>query len=104
MPSFLVQPLVENAVKHGVARSRGPVAVSIEARAEDGKLRIDVENGLPVEPDEGADRPRSGVGLKNVRRRLEALYGNAASLTAEARDNSYVATITLPLSSVRVDS
>jgi len=106
VPSFLVQPLVENAIKHGVARSRDTVSISIEAHAEDGKLRIDVENCLPAGAEEprGADRPRSGVGLKNVRRRLEALYGNAAGLTAEARDNSYVATITLPLSSVRVDS
>jgi signal transduction histidine kinase len=106
VPSFLVQPLVENAIKHGVARSRGTVNISIHAKVEDGNLRIDVENCLPTgeeEPDQRRREGRSGVGLKNVRRRLEAVYGKAASLSAEARKDSYVATISLPRSANRVD-
>ena len=107
VPSFLVQPLVENAIKHGVARCRGTVNIDLHAEVKDGNLRIDVRTCMPTceeREDQGVRQSRSGVGLKNVRRRLEAVYGIKASLKAEVQDNSYVATISLPRSPVRIDS
>jgi sensor histidine kinase YesM len=95
VPSFLVQPLVENAVKHGVARSRAPVDIRIHAAMEGGALRIQVSNGLaPADADEAGAGP--GVGLANVRRRLEAVFGTRATLIAGEADGRFVATIRIP--------
>jgi signal transduction histidine kinase len=95
IPSFLVQPLVENAIKHGVAPSREPVTITIEATLETGLLCIKVANCLPVDqPEEAAEG--AGVGLVNVRQRLQAVFGEAASLNAEVAGGRYVATICIP--------
>ena len=97
VPSFLVQPLVENAIKHGVGPSREPVDININASIDEGSLCITVENGVAPGAMEGqAQAERRGVGLRNVRRRLEAVYGTAATLTTEPLENRYVATICIP--------
>jgi sensor histidine kinase YesM len=95
VPGFLVQPLVENAIKHGVAPSREPVKIAVHAAIENGDLCISVRNdSLPVNA--AAQLAPSGVGLVNVQRRLEAVYGKAASLTAHRDETSYTATICIP--------
>jgi signal transduction histidine kinase len=94
VPSFLVQPLVENAVKHGVARSRATVEIRIHAMMQGGTLRIEVSNGLaPADADESADGANAGVGLANVRHRLAAVFGKRATLTAGEAGGRFVATI-----------
>jgi sensor histidine kinase YesM len=93
VPSFLVQPLVENAVKHGVARSRKPVEIRIHAAMEGPALCIEVANGLaPPDADEAVGGA-NGVGLANVRHRLEAVFGKRATLTAGEVGGRFVATI-----------
>lgn len=97
VPSFLVQPLVENAVKHGVARSRAPTQIEIGATVEDGALCITVANCIT----EGADdtlrgNQGAGVGLANVRHRLQAVFGERATLTAAPQGDRFVATICIP--------
>ena len=97
VPSFLVQPLVENAVKHGVARSTEPVEVRIDAELNHAGLRITVSNDLA--PDAAEKLPESegaGVGIDNVRHRLNAVFGKRASLTAGPADGRFVATIAIP--------
>ena len=94
VPGFLVQPLVENAIKHGVAPSREPVTININASVEAGDLCISVENCVPKEPMQTAFG--AGVGLANVRRRLDAVYGSHASLVTESRDGRHSATICIP--------
>jgi sensor histidine kinase YesM len=97
VPSFLVQPLVENAVKHGVARSRAPVEIRIHAMMEGGALRIEVANCIvPAEADEDSAGANGGVGLDNVRRRLEAVFGKRATLSAGEAGGRFVATIRIP--------
>jgi hypothetical protein len=97
VPSFLVQPLVENAVKHGVARSSAPVEIAIDARLMNGSLRISVSNCLTRdEIDHLPDAQGAGVGLDNVRHRLQAVFGRRASLTAGAAGDRFVATISIP--------
>jgi LytS/YehU family sensor histidine kinase len=96
IPSFLVQPLVENAIKHGVARSREPTKITIRGDIRDGELKICVANCV-VGEQSGAAPASSGVGLANVRRRIEAVYGRAANLTADREGGQYVATITIPV-------
>ncbi|MGS1016576.1 sensor histidine kinase [Allosphingosinicella humi] len=95
VPGFLIQPLVENAIKHGVAPSRDPVTIAVRAVVEGGDLMITVENDSPA-PGRTARAGRTGVGLVNVQQRLEAVYGKRASLVAERGKSTYVATIRIP--------
>jgi len=98
VPSFLVQPLVENAVKHGVARSSTPVKIEITASLSSDMLCINVENGLG-EREATALLPgsmNSGLGLINVRRRLQTVYGERATLTTAREDGRFSATICIP--------
>ena len=95
VPGFLVQPLVENAIKHGVAPSRDPVTITVCATVDDGDLCITVENDSPP-PGNEVSFGRKGVGLENVRRRLQAVYGKKASLTTESVDGGYAAKICIP--------
>ena len=95
IPSFLVQPLVENAIKHGVAPSREPVKVRIAATLEGGLLCITVENDK-VAPDGPSTAGGAGVGLMNVRERLKAVYGETATLTTEPVGDVFRATICIP--------
>lgn len=84
VPAFLLQPLVENALEHGVARRMGPGTVTIGGTLDDGRLRLTVTDDGPgpaaePRPSNGDD----GVGLSNTRRRLVELYGDAQRLALE---------------------
>lgn len=77
VPGMILQPLVENAIKHGVARSSKPVTLAIRAAADDGFLHLTVEND--AESDAPAE-PGDGVGLRNVRDRLVARFDGKADV------------------------
>ncbi len=79
VPEFLLQPLVENAVRHGVERRGSATVVRIEARREGDELVVSVtdEGSEPAAP---AEPPGEGVGLANTRERLVTLYGERAHL------------------------
>ena len=92
VPALLIQPLVENAVKHGIALlDEGGEILLLGRRVREG-LRFTIEN--PFDP--AAPANRSGIGLANVRQRLEARYGNAARLEVEAGEDVYRVTLTVP--------
>lgn len=77
VPNFILQPLVENALEHGVSRATGEADIQIRARRDDGQLVVTIHDGGP-----GFDAAaEGGVGLANTRARLQALYGDAASVT-----------------------
>ena len=96
VPSFLLQPLVENAIKYGVGPSSRPVTISISADIEGADLVLRVtDNGTP---DAEQEKPvGTSVGLENVRRRLDAVYGAQASLEATPLDPGFGVTIRVPL-------
>lgn len=78
VPTFVLQPFVENALKHGVLRDRGANEIGIAAALDDDLLRLRVHDdgrGLPA-----AAAPASGVGIANARARLRALYGESGGL------------------------
>jgi LytS/YehU family sensor histidine kinase len=81
VPALLLQPLVENAVKHGVARSEGPTCIGIRARLDGPMLEIVVENDAVAE---GAGPNGEKVGLRNVAERLRSRFGDEASVTSGA--------------------
>jgi hypothetical protein len=76
VPGLILQPLVENAVKHGVSRSTRPVMIAIRARERDERLVLTVENGTSVEACDQTPIDGTGVGLRNVRDRLAARFGD----------------------------
>jgi signal transduction histidine kinase len=81
VPSLLLQPLLENAFRHGVEKHAGPASILVSASSAQGRLR------LAVEDDIGRLEPGfvDGVGLANLRARLKTAYGDAAALRLEPR-------------------
>jgi signal transduction histidine kinase len=96
VPSLVLQPLVENAVRHGIAEVSGPGSIVIRALAEDGRLRLEVrDTGVGLR---ASGKVREGIGLGNTRARLAALYGPAGRLElAPAPGGGAVASVELPL-------
>ena len=93
VPVFLLQPLVENAIRHGLEGTKGTCRLRITARLEETFLRIEVANsGLWKEEGE-----RMGLGLENIRRRLELLYGSVARLTRIAEEGWVRFQVILPV-------
>jgi len=80
VPEFLLQPLVENAIRHGLARRVGATLLRIAARREGDDLAISVTDDGPG-PEGTTEEPPEGVGLGNTRERLATLYGDRAGLT-----------------------
>ena len=99
VPPLLLQPLVENAVGHGVGRLEGGVGVvRLTAARRGGRLVLTVEDNGPGLSAPGDAGPVGGVGLANTRARLDALYGADGALDlGEAVGGGVVARVTLPL-------
>ena len=95
VPALLLQPLVENAVKHGVARSEGPACISIRGRTDGAMLEIVVENDAQVS---GRSSTGESVGLRNVRERLASRYGDSATLeSSELPEGGFRNRLRIPL-------
>jgi len=98
VPPLLVQPLVENAIKHGIASLSDGGEILMSAHVADQRLRFCIENAF--DPDAPAMR-KSGFGLVNVRSRLAARYGQAARLDIQVENNVYKVVMTLPCGASR---
>jgi two-component system sensor histidine kinase AlgZ len=97
VPPMLLQPLVENAVKHGIGQMIEPGSVRLSALRAGSLLRIVVEND--VDPDTVCVKG-TGVGLENVRRRLSAAYGIEASVHWAREDNQFRVELALPAEAI----
>jgi two-component system sensor histidine kinase AlgZ len=93
VPPLMLQPLVENAVHHGVAHLLEGGEVCVQARRREGFLELVVAN--PCDPDRPPSRS-TGVGLVNVRSRVETLCGHRASVDVDASDTAFRVSILLP--------
>lgn len=97
VPVFVLQPLVENAVKHGVARQASAGRIVISARAIEDQLRLSVWND-GSELDAGVPRGAGGIGLSNSRERLRTMYGDDATIALRnGSDGGVDAVLTMPL-------
>jgi LytS/YehU family sensor histidine kinase len=85
VPSLILQPMVENAVKHGIAKRAQGGEIRIAASRCNGILTLSVYNDGPGLPAEW-EMTRSGIGISNVRTRLQNLYGDAFELNMRNRD------------------
>jgi hypothetical protein len=97
VPGFILQPLVENAIKHAVAPALRPIQLTISARPDGEDLVLTVsDDGGPAR--KASSPPGEGVGLRNVEARLAALYGERGRLVARRLKAGFQAELTLPLS------
>jgi len=96
VPRFLLQPLLENAIRHGVAARPEGGAILIHVRQEATRLNIAVESDVAASQIEQRSEG-FGVGLKNTRARLDALFGDQATLTASSPNGErFIASIEIP--------
>jgi two-component system LytT family sensor kinase len=82
VPSMILQPLVENAIKHGLTRKVGPGRITIRSRRDRAIARIEVEDdGLGISDERLHTAMSSGIGLSNVRERIHVIYGAGGRVT-----------------------
>ncbi len=93
VPPLLIQPLVENAIKHGIANLVDGGEVAMTGACDGGTMEFSIENEFDPEAPVGK---RSGIGLRNVRDRLNARYGSAAQLKIDVQESRYRVTISVP--------
>ena len=97
IPVLSIQPLVENAVKHGIAPKHGPGRVSVRAEREHSGVRISIEDtGVGFERRRGVEHNGTGLGLENVRRRLALCYGSATELEIRSGPTGTVVAFVVP--------
>lgn len=93
VPTLLLQPLAENAVRHGIAMSASPGVVEVRALRSGDRLLVTIFNSGTLAPSR-----QNGIGLGNTFERLEHLYGEAGRLDLENTSRGVVATLSIPLS------
>ena len=99
VPNLILQPLVENAIRHGIAPRSAPGHIEIHARRENGTLNLEVcDNGRGLILD-GDAKLKEGLGLSNTRARLEQLYGPAHRFDLESRQGGgLIVSLSIPFS------
>ena len=96
VPPLVLQPLVENAIRHGISVRAEPGSVRVEAARANGRLALRVEDDGPG-PQAPTTRPGTGMGLANTRERLAQMYGGEHRFTVEeGRDGGTLVTLELP--------
>ncbi|MEK6636774.1 MAG: histidine kinase [Pseudomonadota bacterium] len=96
VPSLILQPLVENAIKHGVSQTNKPVTIGITASREGGNLILVVQDNGHAKTKPPSENDH-GIGLANVRDRLAARFGDVARLETRVDENGFSVKLTLPL-------
>ena len=93
LPNMILQPLFENAIKHGIYESTESVTIKVHCETIDDILQIKIENNF----DPGAKPIRGeGIGLANIKKRLSILYKNPDLLTTEVKSNIFTAKLLIP--------
>ena len=97
VPTMLLQPIVENALKHGVGSSPGPQRVSLSSARENGSLVLEVGDSGDGFPQAGTEPEERGIGLSNTQERLERLYGPSHRFEiGTTRDGGASVRVTIP--------
>lgn len=92
VPTFILQPLAENAIRHGIGRSSGAGVVNVRAFRSNGGVRIEMFNSGSLVP-----AKEGGIGLTNTRERLRQLYGNAQQFDLRNDGGGVLASLDIPL-------
>jgi len=93
VPSMILQPLLENAVKHGVYESIDKVVIKLTCRQEKDYLRLNVTNNFDPE---SVSTKGEGIGLKNIKSRLKLIYNQENLLSSRKENNFFIVDIFIP--------
>ena len=96
LPSLLLQPLVENAIKFGLYDTIGEITIRLEAKSAENLLHIRVEN--PFDPETSQTKPGTGFGLNSIQRRLYLLYGRNDLLSTHKNSVTFITELKIPQS------
>lgn len=95
LPNMILQPLFENAIKHGIYESTESVTIKVKCKYIDEILQISIENNF----DPGAKSKKGeGIGLENIQKRLSIIYKNPNLLTTQIKSNTFIARLLIPQS------
>jgi two-component system LytT family sensor kinase len=97
IPGMILQPLVENSVKHAIAPTSKQVTITLSAREEYGRLVVTVSDDGTASGAAHPVRPGYGIGLANVRERLEARFGSEASVDSAPGERGHSTQLRLPV-------
>ncbi len=95
VPRLIIQPLLENAIYHGIETLGTGGIIGIDGHRYDQEIYISISNPLATQEDAG-QREGNRIAVENIRQRLTAIYGEQGNLTTQADCDSYITTITLP--------
>jgi two-component system LytT family sensor kinase len=95
VPNLLLQPLVENAIKHGISKHRGPGRQVVSCKRRGERLGIRIWNTCGADPSGPTDHPH-GIGLSNIEQRLDVLYGRSHRFARAAVPGGFEVSIELP--------
>jgi two-component system LytT family sensor kinase len=85
VPSMILQPLVENAIRHGIGPKIEGGTITLRSRRKNGRLAVEVvDNGMGFPDNRRPESLESGIGIRNVRERLKALYGQEFSFVIDS--------------------
>ena len=100
IPPLTVEPLVENAVKHGVTKKRGGGVVTISTRRTADRVLITVrDNGVGFDPEHYMEDGKEHVGIRNIKQRLQAMVGGSLDITSSS--DGTIAVVTIPVKEAR---
>jgi len=94
IPPLLLQPLIENAVRHGISQLLEGGTITLRTQLHNDRLNITVKN--PFDPDY-VPKKGTGLGVKNVRSRIQTLYGNEGRIDIEKKDNIFTVVFSFPV-------
>jgi two-component system, LytTR family, sensor kinase len=94
VPALILQPLMENAIKHGVYGTTGPVEILLQATSQEKMAIVSISN--PYAQDEGPSQPGTGFGLASVKRRLQLMYNRPDLVHIHAEEGIFTTTIRIP--------
>jgi len=94
LPTLLLQPIVENAIKFGLYDTTGETVIRLYASREENNLVIRVMN--PFDPETSSPKQGIGFGLKSVQRRLYLLFARTDLLSTEAKENIFITVVKIP--------
>ena len=96
LPAMILQPLYENAVKHGVYESTEPIRIFTSCKMNGNFLELTITNNF--DPD-AVSRKGAGIGFKNIKDRLKLIYGSSELLKTRIKEGVFIAELTIPIKS-----
>ena len=93
LPAMILQPIYENAVKHGVYESTEPIHIFTECKKTDNFLELRITNNFDTT---AKSKKGAGIGLKNIKERLKLIYGNPEFLKTTIKDDKFIAELLIP--------